>query len=81
MNAVTSLPVMLPASAEIFLAIAGMVLLMIGVFRGESSLRFLSYATIATFAVTAILVVTQGGGERHSTACLCRRASRSSPRS
>ncbi len=62
MNAVTSLPVMLPASAEIFLAIAGMVLLMIGVFRGESSLRFLSYATIATFAVTAILVVTQGGG-------------------
>ena len=62
MNAVTSLPVMLPASAEIFLAIAGMVLLMIGVFRGDSSLRFLSYATIATFAVTAILVVTQGGG-------------------
>ncbi|MCR9175776.1 MAG: NADH-quinone oxidoreductase subunit NuoN [Alphaproteobacteria bacterium] len=62
MNAVTSLPVMMPASAEIFLAIAGMVLLMIGVFRGESSLRFLSYATIATFAVAAILVVTQGGG-------------------
>jgi NADH-quinone oxidoreductase subunit N len=62
MNAVTTLPVMMPAAAEIFMAIAGMALLMLGVFRGESSLRTLSYATMGVFAVAAVLVITEGGG-------------------
>ena len=61
METVTSLPAMMPAAAEIFLAIAGMVLLMVGVFRGEDSLRPLSWLTIAVFAVTAGIVVVRGG--------------------
>lgn len=60
METVTSLPVMMPAAAEIFLAIAGMVLLLVGVFRGEGSLRLLSWLTIAVFAVTAVIVMVRG---------------------
>lgn len=61
MDAVTTLPIMAPASAEIFLAVAGMALLMVGVFRGEDSLKGLSWATVAAFAVAAVLVVLEGG--------------------
>ena len=62
MDAVTTLPIMAPASAEIFLAIAGLALLMAGVFKGEGSLKTLSWATIAALAVAAVLVVVKGGG-------------------
>ncbi|SDF10263.1 MULTISPECIES: NADH-quinone oxidoreductase subunit NuoN [Thalassobaculum] len=61
MDAATTLPIMAPASAEIFLAIAGLALLMVGVFKGESSLKMLSWATIAALAVAAVLVVVKGG--------------------
>ncbi|WP_420565626.1 NADH-quinone oxidoreductase subunit NuoN [Thalassobaculum sp.] len=61
MDAATTLPIMAPASAEIFLAIAGLALLMVGVFRGEGGLKTLSWATIAALAVTAVLVVVKGG--------------------
>jgi len=62
MDTVQTLPVMTPAAAEIFLAVVGMVFLMVGVFRGESSLRALSMATIASFVVAAVLVLTYGAG-------------------
>ena len=38
------------AAPEIFLAIASMVLLMIGVFRGDGSTRLLSYLAVLAFA-------------------------------
>ncbi|WPZ33289.1 NADH-quinone oxidoreductase subunit NuoN [Thalassobaculum sp. OXR-137] len=61
MDAATTLPIMAPASAEIFLAIAGLALLMVGVFKGEGSLKMLSWATIAALVVAAVLVVVKGG--------------------
>ena len=61
MEPVTDLPVMMPAAAEIFLAVMGMALLMLGVFRGEGSLRLLSWATVASFGVAAVLVIVTGG--------------------
>ncbi len=60
MDPAMSLPVMMPAAAEIFLALAGMALLMVGVFRGEGSLRLLSWSTILVFAVTAVIVLVRG---------------------
>ena len=53
----------LAAAPEIFLAIASMVLLMIGVFRGDGSTRLLSYLAILVFAV-ALAIVWQGGSAR-----------------
>jgi len=50
-----------PAIPEIFLACAGMVLLLVGVFRGNSSLRSLSWLTVASFAVTAVLLYIFAG--------------------
>ena len=44
------------AAPEIFLAIASMVLLMIGVFRGDSGTRMLSWLAVAAFAVTLVMV-------------------------
>ena len=44
------------AAPEIFLAIASMVLLMIGVFRGDGSTRLLSYLAVLAFAVTLAIV-------------------------
>ncbi|MGP1395845.1 MAG: NADH-quinone oxidoreductase subunit NuoN [Inquilinaceae bacterium] len=49
-------PDLMPALPEIFLAVAGMVLLMIGVFRGDGSTRLVSTLTVASFAVAALLV-------------------------
>lgn len=67
MDAATTLPLMAPASAEIFLAVAGMALLMLGVFRGEGSLKLVSWATIAAFAAAAVLVLLKGGGGETGT--------------
>ena len=44
------------AAPEIFLAIAAMVLLMIGVFRGNRSTGLLSYLAVFAFAVALVLV-------------------------
>lgn len=49
-------PNLMPALPEVFLAVAGMVLLMIGVFRGDGSTRLVSTLTVASFAVAALLV-------------------------
>ena len=50
-----------PAIPEIFLACAGMALLMLGVFQGNRSLRSLSWLTVASFAVTAVLLYIFAG--------------------
>ena len=48
------------AAPEIFLAITSMVLLMIGVFRGNSSTRVLSYLAVLAFVITVALVWQSG---------------------
>lgn len=56
-------PALLPALPEIFLAIAAMILLMIGVYsRQEQSARIVSYASIVVLIITLILVgiITDG---------------------
>ena len=48
------LPSFIPASAEIFLACAGMLLLMVGVFRKTEGAGLLSMATILCFVVAIV---------------------------
>ena len=47
-----------PALPELFLACAAMTLLMLGVFRGDSSTRIVSWLAVAALIVAAILVAT-----------------------
>ncbi|WP_114391799.1 NADH-quinone oxidoreductase subunit NuoN [Oleisolibacter albus] len=61
-----TLPDLLPALPEIVLACAGMALLMIGVFRGEGSLRLVSWLAVAALVVVGVLLV-QGPAERAVT--------------
>ncbi len=48
---------LMPALPEIFMALSGIVLLMIGVFRNEDSTQLLSWLGVAVMAVTAFLVL------------------------
>jgi len=57
------LPSFIPASAEIFLACAGMLLLMVGVFRKTEGAGLLSMATILSFVVAIVGVFLYGGQE------------------
>ena len=57
----TTVPAMLPAAPEIFLACAGMALLMIGVFCRRDVTALISWLAIALFAFTALLVLAYGG--------------------
>ncbi|AFX98781.1 NADH-quinone oxidoreductase subunit N [Candidatus Endolissoclinum faulkneri L2] len=59
MNLTTTLPIIAPASAEIFLAISGLILLMAGLFINKNTLKIISYSTIAILLVTATLVLIQ----------------------
>ncbi len=52
------------ASAEIFLAIAAMALLMIGVFKKEKAFKPVSWLSVATLIITAFLVL-MGDGNTH----------------
>ncbi len=52
-----AMPDLLPALPELFLACAGMLLLMIGVFRGEGSLRLVSWLAVGALLVTGVLLV------------------------
>jgi NADH-quinone oxidoreductase subunit N len=52
------------ASAEIFLAVAGMALLMLGVFRKDNTLRLVTTLAVAALALAAVLV---GAPESGST--------------
>ena len=59
---ISTLPVMMPAIAEIFLAVAGMALLMYGVFtqrNGQS--EGTAWGTILAFLAAAVLVLIYGG--------------------
>jgi NADH-quinone oxidoreductase subunit N len=51
------LPDLMPAVPEIFLACAGMALLMIGAFRGDEATRTVGYLAVLSFAITAALIV------------------------
>ena len=51
------LPAMLPALPEIMLATVGMVLLMAGAFGGEGTTRWITWVTIVSIAVAALLVL------------------------
>jgi NADH-quinone oxidoreductase subunit N len=57
----TMVPAMASATPEIFLAAAGMALLMLGVFRKEDSTAMVSWLSIASFIVAGVLVMTHGG--------------------
>ncbi len=59
----TEFPNLLPALPEIFLACAGMALLMLGVFRGDDSTRLVSGLAVGAFAVACIMVLAIGGGQ------------------
>ncbi len=50
------------ASAEIFIAVAAMALLMVGVFRKENTLRLVTMLSVATLAVAAGIVALTGHG-------------------
>ena len=60
------MPDLLPALPELFLACAGMLLLMVGVFRGEGSLRLVSWLAVGALLVTGVLLVL-GPAERTVT--------------
>jgi NADH-quinone oxidoreductase subunit N len=51
-------PELMPALPEIFMAIAAMALLMLGVFRGDGSTRLISYLTVGVLLVASLLVLT-----------------------
>ena len=57
------LPVLAPALPEMVLAVAAMVLLIVGAMRGESSTRLVSWLAIAVLIVV-FLLTELGGGER-----------------
>jgi NADH-quinone oxidoreductase subunit N len=63
---VTAVPDFLPALPEIALAIAAMMLLLIGVFRGEGSTRLVSW--LAVLVLIGILVLAAGQGLDRRTA-------------
>src|SRR5690348_4607293 len=56
-----SLPQFTPAFPEIFLALAGMVMLIIGVFRAKDSTTLLTWLGIAAMAATVALILRYGG--------------------
>lgn len=63
----TELPNLLPALPEIFLAVAAMVLLMLGVFQGHKSYRQIANLAVLSLLVAMVLMITQVGGERQLT--------------
>jgi len=57
----TTVPVLAPATPEIFLVCAGMALLMVGVFRKGDPTGLVSWLAIASLIVTGVLVLMYGG--------------------
>ena len=53
----TQLPDLLPALPEIFLAVAGMALLMLGVFKGDGATRLVAYLTVMSFVIAGFLLL------------------------
>src|SRR5271166_6258773 len=56
----TPVPELLPALSEILTVCAAMALLMIGVFRGESSARLVSWLAVAALVVIAVVALSLG---------------------
>ena len=56
-----SIPDLGPATPELFLAIAGMLLLMLGVFRAKEATRLVSYLAVLSFLVAGVMVMAMGG--------------------
>ena len=50
-----TLPDLGPAAPEIFLACAGMLLLMLGVFRAKESTRLVSYLGVLCFIIAGLM--------------------------
>lgn len=63
----SEIPNLYVALPEIFLAIAAMALLMIGVFRGNKSYRQVANLSALTLLVALALMITQVGGARDTT--------------
>ena len=63
----TEFPDLTPALPEIFLAVAGMALLMIGVFRGDRHTHMVSGLTIASFIVAGVILLSVAGDEPMTT--------------
>ncbi len=53
----TQIPDLLPALPEIFLAIAGMALLMLGAFKGDGATRLVAYLTVMSFVIAGFLLL------------------------
>lgn len=64
MDAITTLPVMSPAAAEIFMAAAAMALLMFGVFKGGKAQEATSWLAVAVLLIAGGLVMSHGGDTR-----------------
>ncbi len=55
-----TMPDLGPAAPEVFLACAGLLLLMIGVFRAKEATRLVSYLAVMCFIVASLMVMTLG---------------------
>ncbi len=53
----TQIPDLLPALPEIFLAVAGMALLMLGAFKGDGATRLVAYLTVMSFVIAGFLLL------------------------
>lgn len=54
-----SLSSLMPILPELFLAVAGMILLIVGVFRGNGGTRIISNATICVFIIAVLIMLGQ----------------------
>ncbi len=61
------IPALLPALPEIILAIGAMILLMVGVFRGNESFNQVTNLSVLLLVICAVVMVTEVGGERQVT--------------
>jgi len=59
-----ALPVLSPAAPEMFLAGAAMLLLLVGVFRGEGSTRLVSWLSVIVLLATLAVAGLVGGGRQ-----------------
>ena len=59
----TAIPNLTPAYGEIFLALAGMALLMVGVFRKKDPVHGVTLLALLAFAVAAVLALVTNGTE------------------
>ena len=56
-------PAFLSASAEIFLSLAGILILLVAVFRKKGSATFAAWAVVGAFSVAAILIVSNSSDQ------------------